>query len=66
MKRLFFSLLAGVALLSTLLFAQPPRQLTPEQQAQLQAQQAATREDHQRMMKLLGLAELRQGTIVST
>jgi hypothetical protein len=32
----------------------------------LQAQQAATREDHQRMMKLLGLAELRQGTIVST
>jgi hypothetical protein len=57
MKRLFFSLLAGVALLSTLLFAQPPRQLTPEQQAQ----QAASREDHQRMMKLLGIAELRQG-----
>jgi hypothetical protein len=57
MKRLFFSLLAGVALLSTLLFAQPPRQLTPEQQAQ----QAASREDHQRMMKLLGIAELRSG-----
>ncbi|MGE0127903.1 MAG: acetylxylan esterase [Blastocatellales bacterium] len=53
---LFFTL-AG-----TLLFAQQPqRQLTPEQQAQLQAQQAATREDHQRMMKLLNITELRLG-----
>lgn len=49
-------------LASTLLFAQQPqRQLTPEQQAQLQAQQAATREDHQRMLKLLGIKELRPG-----
>jgi hypothetical protein len=44
------------------LFAQQPqRQLTPEQQAQMQAQQAATREDHQRMMKLLNITELRPG-----
>lgn len=47
-----------LALASTLLFAQQPqRQLTPEQQAQ----QAATREDHQRMLKLLGIKELRPG-----
>jgi hypothetical protein len=37
------------------------RQLTPEQQAQLQAQQAATRADHQRMMAMLGIKELRPG-----
>ena len=50
------------ALAGTLLFArQPQRQLTPEQQAQQQAQQAATREDHQRMMKLLNITELRPG-----
>ncbi|HMV48382.1 MAG TPA: acetylxylan esterase [Blastocatellia bacterium] len=49
-------------LAGTLSFAQQPqRQLTPEQQAQLQAQQAATREDHQRMMALLGIKELRAG-----
>ena len=49
-------------LASTMLLAQQPqRQLTPEQQAQLQAQQAATREDHQRMMALLGIKELRPG-----
>lgn len=46
------------ALAGTLLFAQQPqRQLTPEQQAQ----QAATREDHKRMMELLGIKELRPG-----
>ncbi len=39
------------------LFAQQQRQLTPEQQAQ----QAATREDHQRMMELLGIKALRPG-----
>lgn len=49
---LFFALAAAV------LFAQQPqRQLTPEQQAQ----QAATREDHQRMLKLLNITELRPG-----
>jgi hypothetical protein len=49
-------------LASASLFAQQSqRQLTPEQQAQLQAQQAATREDHQRMMKLLNITELRPG-----
>lgn len=62
MNRPFSLLLAAFALVSVLLFAQPPqRQLTPEQQAQLQAQQTATREDHQRMMKLLGIKELRPG-----
>lgn len=46
------------AFAGALLFAQQPqRQLTPEQQAQ----QAATREDHQRMMALLGIKELRPG-----
>ncbi|MBL8188378.1 MAG: acetylxylan esterase, partial [Acidobacteria bacterium] len=57
---LFTSLLvlfAGAALFAQ----QPQRQLTPEQQEQLQAQQAATREDHQRMMALLGIKELRPG-----
>jgi len=64
MTRPFTSLIATIA--TTLLFAladavlfaqQPQRQLTPEQQAQ----QAATREDHQRMMALLGIKELRPG-----
>jgi hypothetical protein len=46
-------LLAG-----TVLCAQPPqRQLTPEQLAQ----QEATKQDHQRMMKLLNIKELRPG-----
>ena len=50
------------ALAGTLLFAQPPqRQLTPEQQAQLQAQQAATKADHQRMLETLKISSLRQG-----
>ncbi len=50
------------ALAGTLLFAQQPqRQLTPEQQALLHAQQAATCEDHQRMLALLGIKELRPG-----
>jgi len=50
-----------VAICAFAIAAQQQRQLTPEQQAQLQAQQAATREDHQRMMKLLGIKELRPG-----
>jgi hypothetical protein len=49
--------LAGVALFAQ----QPQRQLTPEQQAQLQAQQEATRKDHRRMMDLLNIKELRPG-----
>src|SRR5215210_4530556 len=50
------------ALAGTLLFAQQPqRQLTPEQQAQMQAQQAATKADHQRMLELLNIKELRPG-----
>lgn len=65
MKRLFaptFITALLIALGSILLFAQQPqRQLTPEQQAQMQAQQAATKADHQRMMALLGIKELRPG-----
>jgi hypothetical protein len=63
MKRSFtLTITALISLAGALLLAQPPqRQLTPEQQAQLQAQQAATREDHQRMMKLLNITELRPG-----
>jgi hypothetical protein len=49
---LFFALAAA-----TLFAQQPQRQLTPEQQAQ----QAATREDHRRMMDLLNIKELRPG-----
>src|SRR5215468_10636409 len=45
--------LAGV----TLLAQQPQRQLTPEQQAQ----QEATKKDHQRMMDLLKITSLRPG-----
>ncbi len=65
MKRFLAPTITAISLFTlagTLLFAQQPqRQLTPEQQAQLQAQQAATREDHQRMMKLLNITELRPG-----
>jgi len=42
---------------ATLFARQPQRQLTPEQQAQ----QEATRKDHQRMMDLLKITSLRQG-----
>ncbi len=42
------------------LFAQQ-RQLTPEQQAAFQAQQEATRKDHQQMMAQLKIASLRPG-----
>jgi hypothetical protein len=51
---------AALAMVGGKVFAQQ-RQLTPEQQAQQQAQQAATREDHQRMLKLLNIKELRPG-----
>ena len=46
---------------AALLAQQPQRQLTPEQQAALQAQQAATRADHEKMLALLGIKELRPG-----
>lgn len=42
-------------------FQPPQRQLTPEQQAQLQAQQEATRKDHQNMMEQLKITALRPG-----
>lgn len=48
-----------IALAGAARYAQgPQRQLTAEQQAQMQAQQAATREDHQRMLMLLGKKDL--------
>ncbi|HZS03614.1 MAG TPA: acetylxylan esterase [Blastocatellia bacterium] len=50
------------ALTGTVLFAQQPqRQLTPEQQAQLQAQREATSKDHQRMLESLKITSLRPG-----
>ncbi|HQR34230.1 MAG TPA: acetylxylan esterase, partial [Blastocatellia bacterium] len=64
MKKIFtttFTLFAVIGLASVALLAQQQRQLTPEQQAQLQAQQAATKADHQRMLDLLGIKELRPG-----
>ncbi|MDQ3009979.1 MAG: hypothetical protein M3X11_04670 [Acidobacteriota bacterium] len=62
MKRPLLFSIAATLLTGAALFAQQPqRQLTPEQQAQLQAQQAAAREDHQRMLRLLGIKELRPG-----
>lgn len=63
MKRLLLILSAITALtftLLTVLHAQQ-RQLTPEQQAQLQAQQEATKKDHQQMMEQLKIASLRPG-----
>lgn len=64
MKRSFASMVVLPILFTTavMLFAQqPPRQLTPEQQAQLQAQQEATKQDHQRMMEMLKITSLRPG-----
>lgn len=47
---------------ATVAFAQPPqRQFTPEQQAQLKAQQEATRRDHQQMLQQLKITALRPG-----
>ncbi|MFN0124141.1 MAG: acetylxylan esterase [Blastocatellia bacterium] len=59
MRRTFImTILLTAALAAAALFAQqPPRQPTPEQLAQ----QAATREDHQRMLKLLNINALRPG-----
>jgi hypothetical protein len=64
MKRSCVSMMAGLILFATvtILFAQgPQRQLTPEQQAQLQAQQEATKQDHQRLMEMLKITSLRPG-----
>lgn len=65
MRLLFLPKIAAsllLTLVAAVLFAQQPqRQLTPEQQAQMQAQQAASKADHQRMMELLGIKALRPG-----
>lgn len=55
------ALLLLIALQCVLFAQQPQRQLTPEQQAQQAAQQAATRQDHQRTMAMLNITSLRQG-----
>src|SRR5262247_1948777 len=61
MKRSFALIIAASALLApagaALSAQQPQRQLTPEQQAQ----QEATRQDHQRMLEALKITSLRQG-----
>ena len=61
MKRLLALLVAAPALLTlapaALYAQQPQRQLTPEQQAQ----QEATRQDHQRMLEALKITSLRPG-----
>src|SRR2546427_3059966 len=61
MKRLLALIIAASALLAlagaALSPQQPQRQLTPEQQAQ----QAATRQDHQRMLEALKITSLRPG-----
>ncbi len=62
MKHFFnFTLAVLSAFVCAALAQQPQRQMTPEQQAQMAAQQAATKADHQRMMDLLGIKVLRQG-----
>jgi len=55
------ALLVLISLQCVLFAQQPQRQLTPEQQAQQAAQQAATRQDHQRTMAMLNITSLRQG-----
>src|SRR5215470_2526657 len=61
MKRLLTLIVVASALLALagaeLLAQQPQRQLTPEQQAQ----QEATRQDHQRMLEQLKITSLRPG-----
>ncbi|HYE74064.1 MAG TPA: acetylxylan esterase, partial [Blastocatellia bacterium] len=63
MKRFALTISAFTALafiLLTVICAQQ-RQLTPEQQAQLQAQQEATKKDHQQMLDQLKITSLRPG-----
>src|SRR5678815_1459755 len=55
------ALFALIAVQCALFAQQPQRQMTPEQQAQQAAQQAATRQDHQRTMAALNITSLRQG-----
>src|SRR5262245_66496290 len=61
MKRLLALIIAASALFAPagaeLSAQQPQRQLTPEQQAQ----QEATRQDHQRMLEALKITSLRPG-----
>lgn len=61
MKRLFAATFALLFALTVEAFAQPQRQMTPEQQAAFQAQQEATRNDHRQMMEQLKIASLRPG-----
>ncbi len=61
MKRNSLPILIGLVVLCAALLAQQQRQLTPEQQAAMQVQQAATKVDHQRMLDQLKITSLRPG-----
>src|SRR5262245_1688162 len=64
MKQLFACTITALLLIfiSAISLAQPPqRQLTPEQQAQLQALREETRKDHQQMLGQLKITSLRPG-----
>ncbi|HEX9004834.1 MAG TPA: acetylxylan esterase, partial [Blastocatellia bacterium] len=61
MKRLSAITFALFFALAVEAFAQPQRQMTPEQQAAFQAQQEATRKDHRQMMEQLKITALRPG-----
>lgn len=52
---------AILTMTAAIIFAQQQRQLTPEQQAAMQAQQAATKADHQLMLDQLKITALRSG-----
>ena len=61
MKQRSLIILIFSLLLCAALFAQQQRQLTPEQQAAMQAQQAATKADQQKMLDQLKITSLRPG-----
>ena len=61
MKRNSLLIFIGLLVMCVALLAQQQRQLTPEQQAAMQAQQAATKADHQLMLDQLKITSLRPG-----
>lgn len=61
MNKPFVTTIAFLLVFVVAAFAQPQRQMTPEQQAAFQAQQEATRKDHRQMMEQLNIITLRPG-----
>lgn len=61
MKRNSLLIFIGLLVMCVALLAQQQRQLTPEQQAAMQAQQAATKADYQLMLDQLKITSLRPG-----